>query len=117
MRIMKTFLVAVLVSVSGIAQQPKADTAKQEATAAPIQISQYMRETGLDYLEMLDKAFDQASRDHIAYMKELAKRDGSFSFLNVPTGGSLTDNLYGKELTRLEERIEINIKSEPDKKF
>jgi hypothetical protein len=82
-----------------------------------MQISQYMRESGLNYLEVLDKAFDQASEDHIAYMKALAKRDGSYSLMDMPTGGSLTDNLYGKELTRLEEHIEINIKSEPDKNF
>jgi len=117
MRTVMAFFVVILLGALGMAQQPKTETAKRDAPADSMQISQYMRETGLTYLEVLDKAFDQASEDHIAYMKALAKRDGSYSFMNMPTGGSLTDNLYGKELTRLEDRIEINIKSEPDKKF
>src|ERR1700678_4269141 len=111
MRTVMAFLVAVLFGVLGIAQQPKAETAKREVPADSIQISQYMREAGLNYLEVLDRAFDQASQDHIAYMKALVKRDGSYSFMDMPTGGILTDNLYGKELTRLEDHIEINITS------
>lgn len=119
MRTVMALFVVLLFGVLGMAQQPKTETAKRNAPADSMQISQYMRETGLTYLEILDKAFDQASQDHIAYMymKALAKRDGSYSFMNMPTGDSLTDNLYGKELTRLEDRIEINIKSKPDKKF
>jgi hypothetical protein len=90
MRTVMAFFVVVLFGVLGLAQQPKTETAKRDAPADSMQISQYMREAGLTYLEVLDKAFDQASQDHIAYMKALAKRDGSYSFMDMPTGGSLT---------------------------
>ena len=111
------FFVVVLFGVTASAQQPKTDTSKQVVPARSMQISQYMREAGLTYLEVLDKAFDQASQDYWAYRK--AKREESDSYLigDIPMGLDITDNLYGKELTRMEDHMEIDIKSEPDKKF
>lgn len=107
------FVAAVTMALQGLAQQPKPVASMDSG----LQISQYMREAGLSYLDLLDKAFDQAAQDHIAYMKAVGKRDGSYGFLDVPDGSSLDDTQCGKDLSRFEECIEINIQSEPDKKF
>jgi len=115
MKNLTAFFVAVLLGVGALAQQPKPDISKRAAPANSMQISQYMREAGLTYLEVLDKAFDQASQDYWAYRK--AEREGSDSLLDMPKGSYITDNFYGKELTRMEDHMEINVKSETDKKF
>lgn len=117
MRTPAGIILALLLAVPLFSQsqsQNSADRPKLPA-ANPMQISQYMPESGLTYLELLDKAFDQAVEDHLAYSRAMARHDDSF--LNMPTGGNIEDTIYGKEIGHLEERIEINVRSEGDKKF
>jgi hypothetical protein len=69
-------------------------------------ISQYMRDAGLLYVETVEKAFSQALQDHIAWMNGDRRTQGG-----VDTGES------GDALKALEDRMEIHMSGEADKKF
>jgi hypothetical protein len=74
----------------------------------PLPISQYMREAGLDYLEDVEKMHDEAL-------------EGFAKFLMHPLDSELwhtpNESPYGKILHTLETHIEINIRTEGDRRF
>jgi hypothetical protein len=100
---MKKLFIVILMSSALLAfgQQAKTPTEK------PLPVSHDMRKIGLLYLDYIDKMFNKANQEHLAWMGDPLNNEET----------TPEENVYGKALTNLEESTEIDIKLPGDKKF
>ncbi len=117
---MRIFVLLLMASVLSFGQSSSV-AKKPSGAAAPLLVSDPVRDIGHLYLSALDDALDEAMKQHFAQMRaKVAVDKGQMElvdYLNMPDGLSIDRTSAGKRLDEYEYQIRRAKKTPGDEKF